>query len=294
MDLSALINLLEHRAVRDLAWTIGSPPLVRCLDPQILDSDFASRALVSAAPHLLALDKAPDPLQDYLAERRSERLGEYFERLVHFWITEICELEVLGHNIVVRDQKRTVGELDLILDGDEPRHWEVAVKFYLGYAGENPGWIGPNPADRFAYKWTKFRDRQLVLARTPSAEETLRELGIPAPTRSEGLFKGYLFESLNPRWHVPLPPDASPEHGRGWWAHAHELGGLDIEGDAYVELSRVQWLAPAHARDHQDVRPTRELVELRGRRHPVLIALLRDDVEISRGFVVPDDWPRVF
>ena len=152
----------QHQAVRELAWSLTSPPLFQDLPgfsgPKPCQVD--PRQLLA---WLQALDANPAPLLEHLTRLRSPRLGIYFEGLIDFFWRYYPGHECLAKNLQINGtfikgtcikgtsperQKSTIGELDFVVrralapssgtaetndaKTSETLHIETAVKFYLG------------------------------------------------------------------------------------------------------------------------------------------------------------------
>lgn len=320
----------HHRCVRDLAWACFSEPLV--LAPQL---DGAGTRLSNAGfeltgvrrEWLAALDARPAPLQAFLARAQARRLGLYFERLWQFFLQSDPEVELLAHNLPVRDGGRTIGEFDCLYFCRRRQrhcHLELAVKFYLGHEGasgapspresrcDNPtnghwhAWLGPNSRDRLDLKLRRLLDHQVRLADTPQGRRLLAEHGIHDPLRELEL-KGYLFR--HPRAPLAAPPAFNPARGlRAWWRLADLPGALEPQY-RYRVLPRLEWLAPARDRAGSDntaenertagdpplsARALAANLQARFNAHQqacLVAALDGAGEEIARFFVTDADWP---
>jgi hypothetical protein len=282
-----------HPAVRDLAWSLGSAPL---LSPRDSAARWPAPAwyaeiLADFHPHLLQLDRAPQPLLDLLAGRTDRRLGSYFETLWRYWLAHNPRYHLLAANLPVRDGGRTLGEFDLIVaDRSSGRtlHWELALKFYLGQGDTaDPGnWWGPGRRDRLAVKTAHLLQHQTRLAQHPQARRLLAARGLRIDA-SLVVLKGRLFYPAGlPRHAVS---GSCPVHLRGNWLRARQLAQQTPRH--WQVLEKHQWLAPL-ARPAGDLLSNAELAErcYHGKHHPVCAASFADAVETGRWFVVPDDW----
>ena len=206
----------------------------------------------------------------------------------------------------------TVGEFDFLLwDERDLLHLELATKFYL--FEEAPGsdagqdFIGPNLADTLGAKMDKILNRQLALARHPAAQDYL-----PQPVaRSQALIKGWLFYPVTAALPGPQQmhgneisrqqtdrgsPGVASDHCRGVWCSLHEFATIDAQG--FLLLPRLAWLAPARSDGTailaQDVMREQLALHFAIDTMPMLIALMEYGDgswrEVSRCFVVPDDW----
>jgi len=205
------INCFHHRAVRDLAWSLCSPPLfekvsdfpLSWLTQDLIDDELEA--------WLMSLDKQPQKLNKHLQKQRSNRLGIYFEQLLSFYFEHYPRFSLIAKNLQVNGNQRTLGEFDFIiqdqLDG-QTKHIEAAVKFYLGhqsYQGEIANniplhnwhnWVGPNQKDTLAIKMRHLEERQLPLSQTEFGQIALRRLGISYEAIQSRLFiKGRFYHS---------------------------------------------------------------------------------------------------
>lgn len=283
-----------HPAVRDLAWSLGSPPL---LSPQDSAAHWPAPAwyaeiLADFHPHLLQLDSAPQPLLDLLARRKDRRLGSYFETLWHYWLQHNPRYRLLEANLPVRDGSRTLGEFDLIVAdrrSGKTLHWELALKFYLGQddTADPANWWGPGRRDRLAVKTAHLLLHQTRLAELPQARRLLAARGLHIDA-SLVILKGRLFYPAGSPQH-PVSGSCSA-HLRGNWLNASQLA--QQEPRRWQVLEKQQWLAPL-AHPGGELLTNAELAEgwYRGdHHHPVCTASFSDGVETGRWFVVPDDW----
>lgn len=304
------VTRFRHQAVRDLAWSCLSPPLMIDLPGapawQNPDTD-------GDLDWLTGLDQAPDALLKHLAQRPSQRLGLYFEQLWRFYWLHHPDARLIAHNLQVLNPAtgQTLGAFDFLLNwrGDF-WHMETAVKFYLGLPAQ-PGreesewqdWRGPGAEDRLDLKLQRLLTYQLPLSRDPVA---LAQIPCPAPQnpwQPRLRLAGYLFypyaSAMKP------PPKAHPHHLRGQWCYWHESQTLFMSrpDSRWLPLERHQWLSPAFCDQQEKLLQAREFLQagelLRQRlgeqQRPILVARMaagpRGWWETERLFVVPDNWP---
>lgn len=300
----------RHAAVRDLVWTLASPPLLRPAgkSPRWINTAWGERALRASADWLKALDRHPAPLLDALAKRSDHRLGSHFEGLLAFWLAWPGNplYRLVGHNLAVRSNNRTLGELDFLVEdrqSGELQHWEVAVKFYLGVApgGEHRHWIGPGLKDRLDLKVDRLIDHQLALSRTAEGAGLIRHLGLTPPT-PVCFFKGRLFYPPDVPQADWAPQAAAADHLTGWWLPQQAF--LDRHGDSglyWIRLPKEHWLTPVAADvpigDAGDAAAFIETLRASAdNRAAAVIGLARDNNnyrEVTRGFITPPDWPEL-
>ena len=276
--LAPLLASLREPAVRALASLL--------LGPSPWDSgvefDRARLAGHRVAERLQALDRHPAGLRDWLAARRTERLGAHAEALLAFWLAQrSAHVELVAANRAVRVDAHTVGEFDFLLRLDgRPCHIEMACKFYLEVTPQC--WVGTDLRDALALKRAQLV-RQLALAGDARAAAALPPgfAGCPAFT----VLRGQLFR-----------PAGCGESAH-WWLRQGMAWPGRAEDSRYLHLHRLDWLSPARASRSGEVQTAAALqARLAGRREALMVAEMQptaagDWQEVSRGFVVPAHWP---
>lgn len=301
----------RHQAVRDLAWAVGSPPLLRPADsresgdgPRWLDQVWCDQTLSTSQDWLTALDHDPTDLLAHLAHEQDHRLGSHFESLLAFWLSwpGNPHYELVERNLPVRDNGRTLGEFDFLVrerGRGELQHWEVAVKFFLGVqpGGQARHWIGPGLRDRLDLKLERLRSHQLRLGNSPAGRRLLAERGLNG-VRPVCLVKGCLFYPAGAEHLLWSPRDAAPGHLRGWWQdHASLLARWGDAGLDWLHLPKANWMTAVRpAPDAEPLAPPQDIHALLaglpqdGLRSAICVIGLRDGCEVTRGFVVPPGW----
>lgn len=131
------------------------------------------------------------------------RLGKRVEQFSFFSFEQDETINILSENIQIQDGKRTVGEIDCLLQKNEqPIHIEIVYKFYLYDKSvgktEIEHWIGPNRRDSFFQKLTKLKDKQLPLLQNEHSKKYLDTLQlVPEQIKQNVYFKAQLFVPLN-------------------------------------------------------------------------------------------------
>ena len=297
---------LRQPAVRDLAWALLSPPLLEhAPGPQrhpLSASDWLEHP-GQLRDWLLALDRDPTPLLDWLARLSSRRLGLYYERLWQFALQQAPGVELLAANLPIRQGRHTLGELDILLrDREGVHHLELAIKFYLGPPdgdGADPAhWLGPGCRDRLDRKLAHLAEHQLPISARAESREALASLGLQQ-VQARLWLGGYL---LYP-WpaHAHAPQGAHPHHLRGHWLHqrdwpafhaAHPVGRWQL-------LPRHGWLGPARiaadeAWSAEHLRAWLEALDPLAQAQLMVRLEPGDDGdwhEVQRAFLVSDRWP---
>lgn len=311
---------IQNKAVRDIAWVIGSTPLMnsKCIDEPLaigqhaphlynfFSSEWFQDQWTIAQDWLLELEKDPTPLNETIEKKNYQRLGKYFECLIQFWLEHHPFFTLKASGLQLFQNKKTIGEVDFILYDQIRRqwcHWEVAVKFYLGWKSEGDwhSWIGPNALDRLDLKMEKLLKHQLPLLSTPIGRETLNQLNIQT-IHPQSFLKGGFFYPLNPDYQC-LPPIASePQHYRGWWVHLRDLDYLlDLPNRAWKLLTRLEWLSGIPNQAIDQLIATKGLpsqIDHYFNNYPNAVMLaefseISDGIwkEVRRGFIVPNQWP---
>ncbi len=286
---------LRRARVRALAWLLDAPGLLDDADPQWQGRVAALGPVTpEVAAWLARVDADPAALDAALGPRVYTRLGLYAEKLMAFYFQEHGQL--VAHSLQVRASRNdTIGEFDFLLDAGPAglEHIEFATKFYLlegGEAARLDALVGPNLADSLGAKMRKIFERQLELGSHPAAQALLARPVV----RARALVKGWLFYPLG---HYRALAGISAQHCRGFWCSADEIDAL--EGDAFLILPRLQWLAPFKAQSATWLMNRAQLAaelsaQFEASPAPMLVAMVREQPgsvrEVERGFIVPNDW----
>lgn len=296
--------------VRDLAWACFSPGLLESW--QLADdgqnvADCGLSLTPARARWLNRLDREPSALQEHLAKQPGKRLGIYFEQLWQFFLAQDPDIELVAHNLAVRDHGRTLGEFDILYwchQRQRHYHLELAVKYYLGerlYTRAEPQshwceWLGPNSRDRLDLKLEQMLQHQIRLGEHPAARESLATVGVVDPVQ-EIAIKGYLFQSAID----PIPPP----FGYNRLCPLHRWFPLDglarqleqIQAKHYLLPEKARWLSPVQARGKDKLLSRPELAQrlqslfIASPRAQLIAAVDITGAELQRFFVTPNDWP---
>ncbi|MHA3097025.1 DUF1853 family protein [Acinetobacter brisouii] len=234
--------IFTQPCVRQLAFAIASPNLL-CELPlelvirhrfQLHDAATWQKYYLQYQSRLKQLDQDPAPLQQFLAQLKSTRLGLRFEMLLWFWLQDNPEqryhpYELLGHSLQQIDGARTLGELDFVVfnhQSQQVEHWEVALKYYLAERDYSlPFWYGLNRDDTFLKKLRHFTERQFQF------DEVLgRRI-----QQKFAVLKGQLFLPEHQLFAAP-----------SWIATQRRLGlwGTSIPKQPMQHLTRHEWICP--------------------------------------------------
>lgn len=305
------LHQYKTREVRDLAWACFSQSLFHS---EMLSADKPAISNCGLAltderqAWLDQLDKSPLALHRHLQTLQSTRLGLYFESLWHFFLQSDPLVDLITHNLPVRDGGRTLGEFDcLYYCHARARHFhlELAVKYYLSNRQITTGlhtsqwreWLGPTNTDNLERKVNHLTQHQIKLGEHPIAIEALRTFNIEKPGR-EIEIKGYLFQDA----YDPLSPPLghNSENSLCHWLPVVQLPSYIAACDSFsfCQLDKPQWLAPALASAHTNTLLGKvEITELVSRHfanggRPVMLAGFNESgAEHQRFFVTSTRWP---
>ncbi|MGY0215907.1 DUF1853 family protein [Endozoicomonadaceae bacterium StTr2] len=290
---------------KHLEFLLTSPSLLATTDTQPV---FHSDQLIPASLLESTIDSLV-PLraefEQQLKQRRSGRLGIYYEALWGFVLRHLPDTTVLAANLPVRDTNRTLGEFDLICEHQNKRlHLELAIKFYLGVPATPTDdssvsltrqWVGPGLRDRLDIKLERLLGHQLGLSATYEGIATLNSLMGESGTtvNAKALVQGRLFYP----WQTVVSPPAgiACNHQRGVWITLAELGPfLDSQPATatYQCLQRSEWLAPVFEPGYSSQQLSDYFSDQGGQFSPVMICMQAPDTNDDLFFfVVPDSWP---
>lgn len=305
--------------IRTLAWSIQSASLVDTSAFGDMVSD--NNGLTSANGITQDLDSwlinnsgALKQLQEWMDNCHSRRLGHQFEHYWHFYWEFLSSQRNNSEwlfNQQINANGITLGETDALRydpDSGELHHFELAVKFYLGYqdAQASALWLGPNCKDRLDLKLQQMCEKQLtLLERHPDAIPTDWQV---SSLHKHMLIKGWLFYPIDTK--LAPPRYAGNHHHRGHWLRLAQSDYFR-EQSHWVILDRSEWLGWFIASEDQ-LRQKQRLLS-----KPQLLQQLKTTVginnqplmlvrciehspdnhylqEAERLVVVPNNWPSSF
>ncbi len=281
----------------DLEWVIRSPFLLH----EKPEPDLAR--LPQSQQLIEDIRRDPGPLADYLLQVRRHTLGTYFEYLVYFWLDNLEGVHLHGTNIQLRENKQTLGELDLLFRYQgKDYHWELAVKFYaLAGDGTNTGhWFGPLKKDTLKRKLDRLFTHQLPILKTPAGRQHLKSLELTS-VKSYPFLKGMLFtHAYNQRTVIDYPVIINEHCTKGLWLERSELYRLPRLPKLMISRRpKARWFSGLPETEWHKAHSFKELYdftdkELESGSIPVQISLghKKDDAvtETTRLFIMPDGW----
>lgn len=290
-----LHHSFDNPYVRDLAWALSSPALLHISDRACdwYRDDWYRRLAADSADWLRRLDQDHDALSALVEAERDRRLGRYFELLWAYWFEHSRRYDIIGQNIQIEHEGRTLGELDLLVQergSGRVIHLELAVKFYLGVGDTRDlaNWHGPGRKDRLDSKVNSLLQRQSLLSRQPAAARQLAAMGIHIDACGV-ILKGRLFyPDAQPRL---LPQQSNPRHLQSRWLTLSAFR-QQASGD-YLPLLRRGWMAGCRPGPEQPLLSAAQILDRLAAaelRLPLYLTDYRNLEENERLFVVPDEW----
>ena len=297
--LDDVLNACPTRGLQEIAWCVGSPPLMESSHGVKHTGKHAADAarLDFEAWMRNAVDEGFEN-DTFEHGRDNQRLGYRFERCVATWFRHHPGWVVKVANYVVQLDKRTAGEIDLLLEENgEVLHLELAVKFYLSTSGSAAWdtWMGVDPVDRLDTKLDKFK-AQVALSTQAEVAAHLSQFGWEV-ARQAAWMKGWFFEHFQRMASPVLPINASPDCNVGWWCHEKDWPEIWTAAGDWVAIAPHHWLRVRHnSTDIVDLTSAEALPVdmLKNRACMVAMVERKDGVckETVRGIVVHNLWPQ--
>jgi len=303
------IDNYKNQFVRDLAWVIGSPPILINANQPFLEQEWFANEYKKFVSLLNELDENPQQLIEHINNGNTHLLGKYFESLVEYWLKLSLDKKLLAHNLQVFKGRNTVGEYDFIYRDNRNNkvyHLECAGKFYIAHknTSNHSNFIGPNAIDNLENKLNKIFNEQILLSKTDAGMDALLLEDINQEITPKIFFKGYLFyySDLFFSNSYLIPKDSNPDHPKGWWIYAKNIDYFLSQRDSkWTVVQRSNWISKVILFNKRLVLSNKDLKErlkayFSDNSYPLLIAELKETEqnqfeEISRGFVVYDTWP---
>ena len=254
----------------------GTSPLMRDDDPRLLS--------------LLKYTHEAWPELDRMLHKR--KLGLAFESLMAWGMVHGLGVEVIGRDVQIFEDKRTIGALDMVVRDaqGEVTHWELAYKLYLQCDAERgwTSWLGPAGRDRLSTKLQHMLEHQLPLSTRPEAVVALSALGVDRIDHRRIMLQGTLFSP----WASPAAiPKAGLMAAEGRWLREDDLPELlEAHPDwRWIPRSKPLWFGPSiEGSAMVTAAELRERLPL----HNALLLSRLDGEEEQLFFVVPSSWNR--
>jgi hypothetical protein len=172
------------------------------------------------------------------------RLGHLVEKIVSKLIKSSTNYKVIKENIQLIEDKKTIGEIDFILEEIKTKsfiHLELAYKFYLydpSLSSEPIGnWIGPNRNDSLKDKLEKTKSKQFPLLYHKVAKKTFNTIEIDEVSQSlcllVSLFIPYEYKgSFSPFYEKVI---------KGYYLNFETFINSDNSAKTYYLPSKREW-----------------------------------------------------
>ena len=183
------------------------------------------------------------------SEPKKLRLGKWVEHFVSFQLQQDARNKILEENLQIKDNKITIGELDLLLLQDEqPIHLEIIYKFYLFDSSIHQtnslyNWVGPNQNDTLVYKLTKLKEKQLPLLYHPETKAILKDYPFQINSIEQKVcFKAQLFLPYEDQ-HIDISP-LNANCVMGWYLNIENID--DLKHFQFHITEKLEWLSSPH------------------------------------------------
>ncbi len=297
----------KHKIVNDLAWVIGSVPLMS-FNQELnryheLDQEWFKLEYERCNGFLINLDRNPKELENFINVEGRQLLGKRFEKFIEFWLKESGRFKILLSNEQLAKDKITVGEIDYLVQETHTGrnlHLEVACKYYMSSNNSKlwKNWVGLNAKDSLADKMSKF-DKQLTVFDRPEGTDLLQRHRIKKP-ESFLLLKGFFFYHWRQVHASKSPKYSNPNHETGIYAKLSEIPSFFSGWNLWKVLRKVNWFSAYVTAYAEDLTPeimieseVRELIKTYD--SGVMLARMVEKkglyVEDLRMVIVPDAWP---
>ncbi|SHI89039.1 DUF1853 family protein [Pseudozobellia thermophila] len=253
--------------------------------PLWINETFGIRQFVFPEIELesLPLREVPDNL----------RLGHQMEHVFHQLISHSKQYRVVLRNLLVKEDKRTVGEIDFILknrDTEQLVHVELTYKFYivdLSVSAPVHRLMGPNRRDRFFAKMEKIKKRQFNMLHSDAGKRALESVGVDtAGIRNECCFKAQLFMP-----HAERKFDLHPFNNRckaGYWIHYDGFDSEEFRQHRYYIPPKPEWVIAAHDKvsyiPHGNILP--DVIQRIHTKNSPMLWMKKEDGTLEKLFVV--------
>jgi uncharacterized protein len=172
------------------------------------------------------------------------RLGHLAEKIVSELIKLSANYNVLYENIQLIEEKKTIGEIDFMIEEITTKkviHLELAYKFYLfdpSISSEpTHNWIGPNRNDSLREKLDKLKRKQLPLLYDKCAESTFSDLIIGDVSQAICLFVSLFIPYEYKGEFSPIYKKAI----QGYYLNLETFTDLDHSSNEYHLPSKKEW-----------------------------------------------------
>lgn len=233
-------------------------------------------------------------LLDNLPELQSNFvLGKRMESFFKYILETSGKYRILAHNLQIRDNKITLGEIDFLAEDTEQEkqlHIEVVFKFYVydpSFSNELEKWIGPNRKDSLLQKISKLQKQQFPLLFKSPTRNFLQNYNLsPENLIQQVSFKANLFvpRELQDRQFEYINPSCVC----GYWIKFEDFQSKGYEDSKYYAPKKLDWPVDASCNEewYTYVQIKEQILELFEKEKSPLIWRKKSNKEYERFFVV--------
>lgn len=221
------------------------------------------------------------------------RLGHQVEHIFYQLLHHDKTYEILLFNQAIKNEIRTLGEIDFILKdtvSKEIIHIELTYKFYiidLTIEDKIHQLIGPNKRDSFYDKIEKIKNKQFKLLHTKEAANLLHNNKIAIKKNSSKtvfkaqLFKPYKANNLNI---APFNNDCIC----GYWLRMRDFDTLEFNSQHFYLPSKKEWIIAPHENvvwsSFKNIKT--EIEESHKRNHSPMVWMKKSQQEFEKFFII--------
>jgi hypothetical protein len=172
------------------------------------------------------------------------RLGHLVEKVVSELIKSSTNYRVLYENVQFIEDKKTIGEIDFILEEKETKrliHMELAYKFYLFDPSISSdslnNWIGPNRNDSLIEKLEKLKRKQFPLLYHEAAKSMFSTIEIDEVSQALCLLVSLFIPFKYKASFSPVYEKAV----KGYYLSFETFLGLDHSEKVYCIPTKKEW-----------------------------------------------------
>jgi hypothetical protein len=172
------------------------------------------------------------------------RLGHLAEKIVSELIKSSTNYNVVYENVQITEDKKTIGEIDFIIEGIDTKqliHMELAYKFYLfdPNISSEPinNWIGPNRNDSLKKKLEKLRRKQFPLLYHNCSKSKFNNIEIDEASQALCLLVSLFIPYEYKASFSPIYKNAI----KGYYLNFETFASLDNSAKTYYIPSKKEW-----------------------------------------------------
>lgn len=221
------------------------------------------------------------------------RLGHQVEYIFKQLLDHSDSYDLILHNLQIKDEKRTLGEIDFIIRDQAKNkliHVELTYKFYLidtEITEPINQLIGPNRRDTFMLKKEKIKNVQFPLLHSVEGIQALCDININHHDLEHQccfkaqLYKPYLSKDIDLGY-------VNSDCIVGSWLRLDDLEGVEFSKADYYMPSKSEWIVDPHAQvswqSLSGIKPL--IIELLDKAYAPMIWVKKSKTEFYKYFVV--------